>query len=185
MVTLFSDFSVADMALEQRLQSHTLLSPDQWRVARIEAQRKHQPLRQILPQLGFVSESVLAELESQGGNIPLLDLSQVILDPHLSTLLPRATAERYQVLPLFQEGSTLHLGMVYPKNLLARDKMRAYFSNCTSFAYYHITPSHFREGISKIYDYDCSLETLFQEMDRNTSLLSSSNTPIWKTPISA
>lgn len=171
MVDFPFDFSAADMALEQRLQFYTLLSPDQWRVARIEAQMRHQSLRQILPQLGFVSESVLAELESQGANTPVLDLSQVILDPHLSTLLARTIAERYQILPLFQEGSTLSLGMVYPKNLLARDKVRTYCSSYTSFAYYRITPSHFKEGLSKIYDYDCSLEGLFQEMDRSSTAL--------------
>ncbi len=158
------------MALqEQRLQ--TILSPDQWRVATIEAQKQNRPLQDILVSLGFISEALLSDLLAEDSALPPLDLSKVLLLPDAFPDFTRDMAETYQILPLFEENTSLHVAMVNPNDLLARDKVRLSFPTFSVFHYYRVTSHHLMEGLSRTYDYDLSLEGIFKEMDQTAKIL--------------
>jgi type II secretory ATPase GspE/PulE/Tfp pilus assembly ATPase PilB-like protein len=155
--------------LRQRLLGEKILSPDQWRVAEVESKKQQRPMVEMLVTLGFLSEAVLSDLLSDGTNLPLLDLSKTLLSPDSFSHFPKTLAETHQIFPLFQDNEALHLAIINPGDLLARDAVRQHFSQCSVFHYYRVTQAHFLEALSRIYDYDLSLEGIFRDMDAMNS----------------
>jgi type II secretory ATPase GspE/PulE/Tfp pilus assembly ATPase PilB-like protein len=157
--------------LHQRLLEEKILSSDQWRVAEVEAKKQQRPVAEILVTLGFLSEAVLSDLLSNGTNFPWLDLSKTLLPPDTFPNFPKALAEAHQSLPLFRDNEVLHLAMLNPADLLARDAVRQHFPTCSFFHYCRVTQAHFLEALSRVYDYDLSLEGIFRDMDATNNHL--------------
>ena len=150
----------------QSLLDEKIVSPDQWRVARVESEKQQRPMAEVLVALGFLSEAVLSDHLAEGTGVPFLDLSKVLFDAQSLAHFPKDLAEKHQVIPLFEKEGALHLAMVNPHDLLARDAIRQHFQNTGSvFHYYRVTQAHFLEGLSRVYDYDLSLEGIFRDMD--------------------
>ena len=157
--------NTANHHLHQRLLGEKILSPDQWRVAEVEAKKQQRPVAEMLVTLGFLSEAVLSDLLSEGMSLPLLDLSKTLLSRNSFPHFEKKLAEAHGILPLFQDQEALHLAILKPNDLLARDAVRQHFPASSIFHYYRVTQAHFLEGLSRIYDYDLSLEGIFRDMD--------------------
>ena len=61
----------------------------------------------ILVKLHFINEDRLADFLSQQQRIPVVHLGNRKIDPALMKLIPRETAEKHDILPLFREGNSL------------------------------------------------------------------------------
>ena len=88
----------------------------------LSVQRKtRERLGRALIKLGYITEKTFLNiLEAQMG-IRRIHLSPSRVDRSVAALIPRALAEKYQIIPLEKQNGTIVLGMVDPTNFFAID----------------------------------------------------------------
>lgn len=104
---------------------------------------------------GFVGEGVLTRVLSESLGFPMVDLSRVVIDPKVVTLVPRRTCEAHDVLPIgVKEESArrkvLFLAMADPLNATVIDEI-AFTNDCV------VKPaiaqiSSLRQAVRRYYD---------------------------------
>ena len=77
-----------------------------------------------LVQLGFVKDEEIAALLSRQYGVPSINLSQFDIDAGVIKLVPAATAQQYEVVPLSRVGSILTIAMSDPTNVTAVDDIK-------------------------------------------------------------
>ncbi|MBI5124379.1 MAG: type II secretion system protein GspE, partial [Candidatus Omnitrophica bacterium] len=82
-------------------------------------------LKNVLIQSGFITEKDLMSILSQGLGIPLISLNRFKIDPELLKLIPRDTADKYQIIPVSRVGNMLTVAMSDPLNIFAVDDLRS------------------------------------------------------------
>lgn len=82
-------------------------------------------LKDILVDLGFVSEKDLMAAVSQGLGIPPISLFRFKIDPEIIKLIPRDVAKKYQIIPVSKVGNILTVAMADPLNVFAIDDLRS------------------------------------------------------------
>ncbi len=82
-------------------------------------------LKDILVNLGFVSEKDLMAALSQGLGIPPIALSRFKIDPEILKLIPRNFAKKYQIVPVSKVGNILTVATADPLNVFAIDDIRS------------------------------------------------------------
>lgn len=80
-------------------------------------------LRDILVDLGFVSEKDLMAALSQDLGIPPIALSRFRIDPEILKLIPASLARKYQIIPVSRVGDILTVAMADPLNVFAIDEL--------------------------------------------------------------
>ncbi len=92
----------------------------------LKAQRqKGGSLKNILVELGFVSEKDLIAALSRGLGIPPIALSRFRIAPDILKLIPRDVAKKYQIVPVSRVGNVLTVAMSDPLNVFAIDDVRS------------------------------------------------------------
>ncbi len=86
-------------------------------------------LGNILVDTGIINEEQLVEVISERLKIPKLNLSSMVVNPSVISIIPVDIAKRYQVLPVFKLGTTLTLAMADPLNVIALDQIK-YLTKC-------------------------------------------------------
>ena len=71
--------------------------------------------------LGFVQDGEIASLLSKQYGVPSIDLSQFDIDAGVIKLVPAATAQKYEIVPVSRAGATLTIAMSDPTNVFAVD----------------------------------------------------------------
>jgi type IV pilus assembly protein PilB len=71
-----------------------------------------------------LNDEELSNYLSQKYGIPAINLAQVECDAALTKLVPQATAQRYQVLPLNRSGNSLTVAMSDPTDVFAVDDLK-------------------------------------------------------------
>lgn len=98
-----------------------------------EALRMHKekqlPLRNVLVELGFISEEALLALISEQLYIPTLHLSKYKFNPEITKLIPERIAKQYKIIPISRMGNTLTIAMADPLNIFALDDLKV-FTGC-------------------------------------------------------
>lgn len=111
--------------LGEMLADAGYITPDQLQAA-LEIQ-KNTPGKKtvdILMAEGFVDRDAVCQmLEGQLG-VTFADLGSMVIPRELSVLVSQATAKKYHVIPVKDDGITLHLAMADPLNYLAADTVR-------------------------------------------------------------
>lgn len=98
-----------------------VLTQEQLEQALISQKTTGTRLGRELINLGYITEMVMIQaLEFQLG-IPHVDMSELVIDNDVASLIPGALAERYHIIPIRKEGPTITLAMVDPTNLFAID----------------------------------------------------------------
>ena len=98
-----------------------VLTQEQLETALRSQKASGERLGKELINLGYITEMVMIQaLEFQLG-IPHVDMSELVIDNDVASLIPGALAERYQIIPIRKEGPTITLAMVDPTNLFAID----------------------------------------------------------------
>ncbi len=101
-----------------------LITAEQLSKALAVQQKTKERLGKVLINIGYITEEGIIEvLEFQLG-VPHMDLSAVDVPREVASLIPLALAERYQVVPIKQEGRKITLAMVDPTNIFAIDDVR-------------------------------------------------------------
>ena len=94
-----------------------LITEEQLRQAELEARTDTEPLRKILTKKGLISEDDLAAFLSQEFDLPLVDLTNYLIDPEIIDLTPEGLARKDLLFPILRIGKDLTVAMVDPSNV--------------------------------------------------------------------
>ncbi|NDF12852.1 MAG: type II/IV secretion system protein [Proteobacteria bacterium] len=126
-------------------------------------------LGQILVELGFITESTLAQVLAESTGVEKFDPKTTVLDPNIVKQLPKNVATRHKVIPVMQEDNTIFLAMADIYNVLAMDQVQRYFPRN-----FKIVPLYCPEGevmdlIDNYYDYEMSIDGILREIETGMS----------------
>jgi type IV pilus assembly protein PilB len=106
------------------LVKENLLSAEQLREARKQAQSQGARLGAQITKLGFLEESELTEFVAKQYGVPSINLDEFEIDPAVIELIPEEVATKHTVLPVNRAGSTLILATADPSNIFALDDIK-------------------------------------------------------------
>jgi type IV pilus assembly protein PilB len=106
------------------LVKENLITADQLKQALEMQKQKGGRLGTCLVKLGFVTDDEVTAVLSRQYGVPSINLKYYEVDPTVIKLIPRDTAERYQIVPLSRVGSTLTIAMTDPTNVFAMDDIK-------------------------------------------------------------
>ena len=111
--------------LGEMLKDAGYITPAQLQAAmEIQKRTPGKKIGEILIANGFVDrKAVYQMLEGQLG-VEFVDLGSMVIPRELSGLVSQATAKKFSVLPVKDDGTTLHLAMADPLNFPAADTVR-------------------------------------------------------------
>lgn len=92
-------------------------------------QKTGKKLGNILVDAGIITEDQLVEVISERLKIAKLNLSSLVINPHVIATVPIDIAKKYNVLPVFKMGNTLTVAMVDPLDVIALDEIK-YHTKC-------------------------------------------------------
>ena len=74
--------------------------------------------------LGFAKDEEIASLLSRQYGVPSINLSQFDIDAGVIKVVPAATAQKYEIVPVSRVGATLTIAMSDPTNVFAVDDIK-------------------------------------------------------------
>lgn len=77
-----------------------------------------------LVELGFVEDDEIASILSKQYGVPSINLTQFDIDAGVISLVPAATAQKYEIVPVSRDGATLTIAMSDPTNVFAVDDIK-------------------------------------------------------------
>lgn len=77
-----------------------------------------------LVELGFVEDDEIASVLSKQYGVPSINLTQFDIDAGVIDLVPAATAQKYEIVPVSRDGATLTIAMSDPTNVFAVDDIK-------------------------------------------------------------
>ena len=106
-----------------------LLKEQRITAAQLEEALEHQKtnggkLGYNLVKLGFAKDEEIASLLSRQYGVPSINLSQFDIDAGVIKVVPAATAQKYEILPVSRVGATLTIAMSDPTNVFAVDDIK-------------------------------------------------------------
>ncbi|MDP3988389.1 MAG: ATPase, T2SS/T4P/T4SS family [Candidatus Levybacteria bacterium] len=103
------------------LFSERLLTPEQYEDIKVKSATEEKSIESILDSLNIVPEEKLAEAKAKLLNVPFISLSNTSFSPHILNLIPRAVAERFNLIPFSydEKSKTLSVAMSNPADLEA------------------------------------------------------------------
>lgn len=111
--------------LTKILIDNKILTEEQLQEALKVQKKKGGKLSDIIEELGFVKESELALILSQGLGLPLMDIKKFKINPEVVKIIPSSVATNYQIIPISLIGDTLTVAMADPLNVFAIDHIRS------------------------------------------------------------
>lgn len=116
------------MRLGDLLVHEQVITENQLNQALSEQRVSGHKLGYTLVDLGFVTELELLEFLSQQLGVPLVDISELRLDPNVVRLLPEVQARRHRAIVLEADDDAATVGMSDPADLTAIDAVSALLS---------------------------------------------------------
>ncbi len=138
------------MRLGDLLVHESVITEDQLKQALSTQRESGRKLGQALIDLGFVSEDGLLNFLSQQLNIPLLDISQRQIEPHVIKLISEVQARRLKAIAIEDRGDRILVGMSDPADLSVVDTLANILPKSVELAIvrekqlYHAFDSYYR-----------------------------------------
>ena len=149
---------LGDLLLEDKLITDADLA-----AAVTEQQRSGQLLGATLVRMGLVTEDALLRLLQRQLSLPLVDLTEVVVDEQVLTYVAEELARKYVALPIEIEGrSTLVVAMADPLNVAALEDLR--FHSGMFIQPVLASPTAIVEAIQRYYHIDTSMNELIQNI---------------------
>lgn len=111
------------MRLGERLVEAGLLTKAQLDLALREQKRIGKHLGEVLSDLGFVQQEVIADFLAREARVKVVKLAQLTVNKELLELVPFEIAKRFQVMPIARSDKTLTVAMADPFNVTAIDSL--------------------------------------------------------------
>lgn len=107
-------------------------------------------LGSCLVAMGLCTEAQIVDCLSRQYGVPVIEPSQLVPDRELSTLVPRAVAERHQLLPLRRDGVKLSVAISDPTNVVALNELK--FITGLTVDPWLASETELLEAIGRLYD---------------------------------
>lgn len=153
------------MRIGERLIAMGLISDDQLQVALQEQKSSRKLLGATLVDLGFITESTLAEVLAESAGAERFDPKSAVLDTALIRKIPKDVATRHKVIAAELNQNRLILAMADVYNVLALDQVRRYFPKQIQMIPVYCTESEILELIDQYYDYEMSIDGILEEIE--------------------
>ena len=163
--------------LGDQLIERGLLTADQLDIAIREQKRQGGFLGEIISELGFVDEEVMAAVLAERSGFDRFDPATCMVDPEAVQLIPRDVANRCNAVPYSISGKLLHVAMVDPQDVLALDRLQRHVPNEYTILPRLCATDDFAELVDRTYSYALSIDGILKELDgdRNAVALSSND----------
>jgi type IV pilus assembly protein PilB len=110
--------------LGELLVRENLISLQQLQKAQEEQRKTGGRIGSLLVKQGAIAEADLTGFLSKQYGVPAISLKDFDIDEEVLKLVPRATAEKHQVIPVNRAGSSLIVAMTDPSNIFAIDDVK-------------------------------------------------------------
>jgi len=110
--------------LGELLVRENLISLQQLQKAKEEQRKTGGRIGSLLVKQGSIAEADLTNFLSKQYGVPAIGLKDFEIDEEVIRLIPRATAEKHQVVPVNRAGSSLIIAMSDPSNIFAIDDIK-------------------------------------------------------------
>jgi type IV pilus assembly protein PilB len=110
--------------LGELLVRENLISLQQLQKAQDEQRRTGGRIGSLLVKQGAIAEADLTNFLSKQYGVPAISLKDFDIDDEVLKLIPKATAEKHQVVPVNRAGSSLIIAMTDPSNIFAIDDIK-------------------------------------------------------------
>ncbi|HVI95830.1 MAG TPA: ATPase, T2SS/T4P/T4SS family, partial [Anaeromyxobacter sp.] len=110
--------------LGELLVRENLISLQQLQKAQDEQRKTGGRIGSLLVKQGAIAESDLTNFLSKQYGVPAISLKDFDIDEEVLKLIPRATAEKHQVIPVNRAGASLIVAMTDPSNIFAIDDIK-------------------------------------------------------------
>jgi len=150
--------------LGESLVEKGLITAEQLIQAELEARADVKPLRKILTKKGLISEEDLTAFLSQEFDLPLVDLTNYLIDPEITDLIPEALARKHLLIPILRIGNDLTVAMVDPSDVFALDElhMKTGFSIEPALA----AETEVKKALDQHYSVKGTMEEVIENLDR-------------------
>ena len=146
-----------------------LISPDQYRIARLRANQRDQSLAQALEDLDFLpqTEWLAQDMHPEDSSAQALQLDT--LPPPSASLLnkiPRALAVRLKVFPAAEESTSgpLLIACATPDNLAVHTQLQQHLVTTPTFRLFFAPNPAIEQAIDKYYGYAEQIDELLEQM---------------------
>ncbi len=112
------------MSLGEILVQRKKITPEQAAEARAARKGPHDRIERILIEKGYVKERDVLEIIGEQLSIPVVDLSQIKIDPELLKLIPPKVVHRYRLIPIGKRNGTIQIATANAFDLYAFDELR-------------------------------------------------------------
>jgi type IV pilus assembly protein PilB len=110
--------------LGELLVRENLISLQQLQKAQEEQRKTGGRIGSLLVKHGAIAEGDLTNFLSKQYGVPAISLNDFEVDEEVLKLVPKATAEKHQVVPVNRAGSSLIVAMTDPSNIFAIDDLK-------------------------------------------------------------
>ncbi|HSM92673.1 MAG TPA: ATPase, T2SS/T4P/T4SS family, partial [Anaeromyxobacteraceae bacterium] len=110
--------------LGELLVRDNLISLQQLQQAQAEQKRTGGRIGSLLVKQGAIQEAELTGFLSKQYGVPAIDLKTFDIEDEVIKLIPKATAEKHQIIPVNRAGSSLIVAMSDPSNIFAIDDIK-------------------------------------------------------------
>jgi general secretion pathway protein E/type IV pilus assembly protein PilB len=142
-----------------------LISTDQLQIALLEQKTSKKMLGSTLTDMGFLTESALAEVLAESSGAQKFDPRSAMLDVSITRRIPKEIALRHKVIPVAYENGEAQLAMADIYNVLAIDQVRRNFPRGTRIVPLFCTETEILELIDQYYDYEMSIDGILREIE--------------------
>jgi len=150
--------------LGESLVQKGLVTEEQLRQAELEARADAKPLRNILTKKGLISEEDLTAFMSQQFDLPVVDLTNYLIDPEIIDLIPEALARKHLLIPILRIGDDLTVAMVDPSDIFALDEL--HMKTGLSIEPALATETEVKKALDQHYSAKGTLEEVIGSLDR-------------------
>ena len=110
-------------SLGESLAEEGIITQEQLKQAQAEEKRTGQHMRKVLVKMGLIAEEDLIAFLSSKLNLPRIELSNYLIDPKITELIPEELARKHELIPVLKIGNRLTCAMVDPWNIFALDEL--------------------------------------------------------------
>jgi len=145
------------------LVKNNLISTEQLEMALDEQKKSGGRIGQALAKLCILKENDLTSFLSSQYNVPSLDVSGFEIDVEMIKLIPVDIVQKYQLIPISKNESTLVIAMSDPSNVFAIDDVN--FLTGLNIEVVVTSDSAIKHAIDKHYDSYASLSDVMSDFD--------------------
>lgn len=99
------------------------ITHEQLKTALEKQKTSGQRIGQVLISLGMISEEKLIQITAQKLDIPLISLTDMVIDHEVALAIPAEMARKHLMIPIFNLGKTLTVAVYDPLDFIALDEL--------------------------------------------------------------